>query len=392
METLKEMISQNRVWQCLDCGKCSALCPITKWEKSQYSSPRLLVDLALDGRPEDMFDHPLLWGCLTCKRCSEYCPADVDFPEFLVGVRSKARYESLQGNCTHSAIFQTVGQIMTSPDIRQNRLDWLTEDMVIDESSDTAYFVGCAPYFAPEFKNMGIDVLDHARSTIKILNSLGIEPQVLSDERCCGHDQRWQGDLEAFHHLAALNIELFKEHGIRRIVTSCPECARTLKLDYPKYANGYKFEVRHITELIAESDLFKANPESDGSKKSPSVTYQDSCRLGRHLGIYDPPRKVLEGLGFSLLEMDRSGRSSLCCGTSCWTACGQVNKHIQVERLEEAKASGAELLITACVKCQIHFTCAQAGLSIGEEIDIEIRDLVTLAANRLETLPKKGVL
>lgn len=392
MEALQASISQNRIWQCLDCGKCSALCPITKWDKSQYSSPRLFVDMALSGRLEEIFDDPLLWGCLTCQRCSDFCPADVDFPEFLVGLRSKARDESLQGNCTHNAIFQDVGQMMTSPDIQQNRLDWLTDDMVIGESSDTAYFVGCIPYFAPVFTNVGMDVLENARSTVKILNRLGIEPQVMADERCCGHDQRWQGDIETFHLLAELNIKLFKEHGIRRIVTSCPECARTLKIDYPKFADGYKFEVRHITELIAESDLFNNKSDPDHSKQKPPVTYQDPCRLGRHLGIYDAPRKVLADLGFPLLEMESSGRSSLCCGTSCWTACGQVNKNIQVERLEEAKASGAELLITSCVKCQIHFNCAQGGLFSGEEINIEVRDLVTLVASSLETLPRKGVL
>ncbi|MBU1661884.1 MAG: (Fe-S)-binding protein, partial [Chloroflexi bacterium] len=116
---------------------------------------------------------------------------------------------------------------------------------------------------------------------------------------------------------------------------------------------------------------------------APRVTYQDPCRLGRHLGVYDAPRELISGLGFELTEMEHNRSASLCCGTSCWTSCGQVSKNIQVERLKEAKATGAELLVTACVKCQIHFKCAQDDPVLGQEIDIEIRDLTTLIAENL---------
>jgi len=97
------------------------------------------------------------------------------------------------------------------------------------------------------------------------------------------------------------------------------------------------------------------------------ITYQDPCRLGRHLGIYDAPRSALAGLGFDLVEMERTRHASLCCGTSCWTSCGQVSKNIQVERLKEARATGAQMLVTACVKCQIHFRCAQDDPALRQE-------------------------
>jgi Fe-S oxidoreductase len=342
--------------------------------------------MALGGLLEKILEEPLFWGCLTCKRCSDLCPADVDFPEFLLGLRTIAREDGLQGNCTHSAIFHTVGQMMTDPEMKQNRLDWLDDDCLVSDSSDTAFFVGCIPYFDPVFGKTGTNVLEIAQSSIKILNRLGIEPQILAEERCCGHDQRWQGDVETFRLLAEINIETFVNHGVKHIVTSCPECARTLKIDYPKYVDGHKFDVKHITELIADSEMFNNNlgfNSSDLSERNKLVTYQDPCRLGRHLGVYDAPRKVIADLGLTLLEMEKSRNTSLCCGTTCWTACGQVNKKIQVERLKEAKASGAELLITSCVKCQIHFRCAQGDSSLGEDIDIEICDLITLAANSL---------
>jgi Fe-S oxidoreductase len=118
-------------------------------------------------------------------------------------------------------------------------------------------------------------------------------------------------------------------------------------------------------------------------KKNSKATLQDACRLSRHLGVYEEPRALLRASGLELVEMERTHRSSLCCGTSCWTACGKVSKNIQVERLKEAKATGAELLVTTCIKCQIHFKCAQQDPTLQNDIAIPIQDLATVLAERL---------
>jgi heterodisulfide reductase subunit D len=162
-------------------------------------------------------------------------------------------------------------------------------------------------------------------------------------------------------------------------VTTCPECARTLRLDYPEYLGEHGLEVVHLTELLAESDLAVANPVPAGTR----VTYQDPCRLGRHLGVYEAPRRLLAGLGYELVEMGRHAAGGQCCGTSGWSNCGQVSKRIQVERLGEARETGADLLVTACQKCQIHFKCAQHDPLLGDSTDIRIRDLTTLIAEAL---------
>jgi len=118
-------------------------------------------------------------------------------------------------------------------------------------------------------------------------------------------------------------------------------------------------------------------------KRQGPVTFHDPCRLGRHLGIYDAPRALMEAMGFQLKELEHSRQASLCCGTSCWTACGRVSKNIQIERLQQARATGADMLVTACVKCQIHFRCAQQDPGLSNELKIDIRDLTTLAAEQL---------
>lgn len=378
---LREIIDKNRVWLCIDCGKCGAVCPISRWESRTFTSPRLLIEKSIQGRLEEVMDDPLFWSCLICKQCTQLCPSDVYFTEFLRDARGLARSFNRVGDCTHSEMIQTWGRMMTNPNQPQNRLSWLTDDLKTSADSDTLYFVGCLPYYDPLFKKIGVEGVSVAQATVKILNHLGIEPQVLAEERCCGHDQLWEGDQETFQALAAINIEKLRAARAKRIVTACPECARTLKIDYPEFVGNHNMEVVHITELLAESDI---SIQNGGESQNNRITYQDPCNLGRHLGVYDQPRQVLEDLGFELIEMDRTKNSSLCCGTSCWSACGQVSKSIQVERLKEAKATGADQLVTACIKCQIHFKCAQNDPILGDEINIDIRDITTLVAERLE--------
>jgi heterodisulfide reductase subunit D len=376
---LKTIIDSNRAWFCLDCGKCGAVCPISRWETRQFTSPRLLIERAIQGRTEEVMDDPLFWSCLICKRCTELCPSEVHFTEFLRDARQLARGLDRCGDCTHSEMIQTWGRMMTNPDQRQNRLTWLTDELKVSDDSETVFFVGCLPYYDPLFKKMDVEGVKVAQAAVKILNHMGIEPQVLAKERCCGHDQLWEGDRDTFQSLAELNIEELKASGAKRIITTCPECARTLKIDYPHFVGDHGLEVFHLVEFLATQETLPL-----GNQEASSViTYQDPCNLGRHLGVYDAPREVIETLGYELVEMGRTRNASLCCGTSCWQACGQVSKSIQVERLQEAKATGAETLVTACIKCQIHFKCAQNDPIIGDQIDIEIRDLTTLIAERL---------
>ena len=391
MDSLTQIISQNRATNCLDCGKCSAVCPITRWGVHGYASPRLLVEKATQGGWQAVLDDELFWSCLTCKRCTELCPSRVSFSELVRDLRSLGRAEGRSGTCTHSGAVHTWCKIMTQPDLHQNRLGWLTSDLIVSDHSDTLYFTGCLPYYDTLFGHIGFEGVKIAQAAIKIMNHLGIHPQVLADERCCGHDQLWQGDLETFRALALLNLEQFANIGVKRIITTCPECARTLKVDYPQLVGSHSMEVLHIAELLSESDLSLLQGATrgrsltgvKGTPSEPLVTYQDPCRLGRHLGVYDAPRKVLGDLGFTVAEMAHNRHASLCCGTSCWTSCGSASKNIQVERLSEAKATGADLLVTACLKCQIHFKCAQHDPNLGEKINIEMQDLTTFVAERL---------
>ncbi len=379
MEAIQQIIKNTKAYYCLECGKCTAVCPISRREAAY--SPRFTVERALWGEGEELLTDALLWSCLTCQHCSTRCPSDVHYVEFIRGLRALARGEGEAGLCSHGEAIQTWMRMMTAPDLKQNRLEWLDEDLKVSADSDTVYFVGCLPYYDVLFNKIGAQGVEIAQSAVRVLNRLGIEPIILANERCCGHDLLWEGDVATFRKLAELNIAMLQETGAKRIVTTCPECARTLKVDYATHVGDLGMEVVHIAELLAqkvgEGEFRIPNPESR------ITTYHDPCRLGRFMGVYDAPRQVIEALGLELVEMEHSGKNAWCCGTSCWTNCGAVNKQIQVDRLREAQATGAELLVTACAKCQIHFKCALDDAAVSEEIGMEIRDLVTLVDEAL---------
>jgi len=385
---LEDIIKKTKTYYCLECGKCTAVCPVSR-HNSNFS-PRFMLERALMGFGDDLIHDRELFSCLTCYACSHLCPSDVDYPVFTQKIRNLASSQGEHGDCTHSGILFSLMKLISRSDIKQKRLDWL-DGCRTSQKSEVLYFVGCAPYFEPIFQDIEVSPVNIARNSIKILNALGIEPMLLPNERCCGHDLLWTGDTETFKKLAQLNAEMIRETGAKKIVFSCPEGYRTFKIDYPQYVK-LDCEPVHISELLAQNlSKLPLRPRVKRRGSNPEVkkvTYQDPCRLGRHLGIYEPPREIIKAIpGIKLIEMEHSADESICCGTSAWTNCGSYSKQIRIERLLEARATGAELLITSCPKCQIHFKCAMVdkGAEKGPDIKMEVMDLVSLVANALET-------
>jgi len=384
-KTLEQAIHETGVLRCLECGKCTAICPIARHDGG--FSPRVTVGRALVRHDEALLRDDRLWTCINCLQCSQVCPAGVDYSALTTAVRVEARRLGQAALCTHGEAIHVWMRMMTRPDLRQNRLGWLESNLkyqisnlqypIPNTPSPTLYFAGCAPHYDALFAPLGVTGTQVAQASVRIMNALGIEPLVLAEERCCGHDLLWEGDMDGFLKLAQLNAELIRASGVKRIVSSCPECVRALKMDYPAHGISLNVEVIHLSELIS-------NLQSPISKvKGKTVTFHDPCRLGRHLGIYDAPRKVLEGLGYEVVEMRHARRNALCCGTNGWTHCDAANKAIQVQRLREAKATGADMMVTACLKCQIHFKCALMDARLKDEIGIEMVDLATLVASQL---------
>ncbi len=383
-EPFSEIIEKTNIRLCLECGKCSSSCPITRMNPD--FSPRMTVKRVLTGIEGSPFLDEGIWNCLTCSLCTERCPSDVRYVDFMIACREQARLLGRTQSCSHKDILLDLQRMMANPKIDQNRLNWLPRGAKLSQSGDILYFVGCLPYFDVIFRDINAKPLETAKSVIRILNRAGIEPVLLKNERCCGHDLHFTGDKVNFEKLARRNVSAIRKTNAKKVVTSCAECYRTLKLDYPEIVGDLEFEVLHISEFLA--DLIQTEKiKLPNVFKEKKVTYHDSCRLGRHLGVYDPPRTVINSIpNINLVEMERSRENSLCCGVSSWLNCGKLSKQFQLNRLKEAKATGAEWLITSCPKCQIHLKCATDGeLPIKRsEVNLKVYDLPVLFAKALD--------
>ena len=379
MSEVSQIITNTRAYSCFDCGKCTVACPVSRYDPDY--SPRKVVHSALCEHEAGLLKNGQLWSCITCSMCEERCQAGVQYTELIKSLRAEAHGLGETGQCTHGGALQSLMHIMTADYLNQNRLEWVSKSLKTATQAETLYFVGCQPYFDVIFSDIGVKTLDTAKGTVKLLNSLDIVPALLPNERCCGHDLLWAGDVEHFLRLAEHNLNEINGAGAKRVVTTCPECYLTLKDEYPRYLGTLDFEVVHISQLLAEK---VADGELKFRRLLEKVTYQDPCRLGRFSGIYDEPRAVINAIpGLKFTEMPRSRMNALCCGTQAWMNCGTINKQIQAERLREASATGAEVLLTSCPKCQIHLKCAMHDGRLEEELGIEIEDVTSFAARAL---------
>jgi Fe-S oxidoreductase len=380
MRGLLETAKRTNAWACYDCGKCTATCPIAR-VGGEYS-PRRHVLLTNLGDRDEILHNGSVFRCLTCGSCDRRCPAQVSYTDLVRELRTLGRGEGKEPECPHGGALQSMMRIQAKGETRQTRLAWLDGDLETDpKEGDVFYWTGCTMYYDAFFSDYGADTLEGTRAAIRILNRLGVKPIVSPDERCCGHDLLWNGDREGFELLARHNVKLVAESGADVLVVSCAECLRTWKADYAPFFEGKPPKILHLTEYLEDFLPGLTFKENGGQR----VTYQDPCRMGRQLEIYDAPRTMLRAVpGLDLVEMRRNRAAAVCCAGGTWSSCDRFSKQIQVERLREAHETGAETLVTACPKCRIHLRCAMKDPKIGEDIEIRMRDVAEMVADALE--------
>ncbi|MFT4031114.1 MAG: (Fe-S)-binding protein [Siphonobacter sp.] len=239
------------------------------------------------------------------------------------------------------------------------------------ESPEILFWVGCAGSFDDRYKRVTI-------AFVKILNQAGIKFAVLgTEESCTGDPARRAGNEFLFQMQALANIEVLNMYGVKKIVTACPHCFNTLKNEYPELGGSYEV-VHHssfLQQLINEGRL----KVEGGTFKGKRITYHDSCYLGRANDVYEAPRTVIATLDADLVEMKRSRKNGLCCGAGG----GQMfkepesgKKDINIERIEEALATGAETVAVACPFCMVMMT---DGVKNQEKEDtVRVYDLAEL--------------
>jgi len=362
--------------ECIQCNKCQLTCPINRVDPT-YSPRGSTLQILLDGK-ERFAENKDLYRCLTCYQCKEVCPSSIKYLDAVRQARHTARQEGRTDECKHGAILRMLQTFQSRLNSPQNRLAGLDAD-TFASAGETLYFVGCLPLFDDVFPHT--DSMTIARNTLKILNKAGVRPTVSNGEKCCGYDLLWNGETETFRRLAASNIKLFRDMGIKKIITSCAECFVTLSEEYPAIGE-VDWQVQHVTEFIAEA-------LENGSLVLPTpvmrtVTYQDPCRLGRVGQVYDAPRAVLDGIPeLDFREMEHIRSNSRCCGVGAFSNCDSYIKFLQSDRLAEAAETGAAHVITACPKCRIHFDCYLDGKPIRDLPPLTITDITEIVAEAL---------
>lgn len=379
---------------CVRCSNCKFIehiwmksarfakqCPINvRYAFNLYSAPGLMhsalaiLDKNLEFTPK-LLD--ALFQCTSCGACDVRCKRNLD-PEIL-GVIEALKVRAVEEGKAppeHKALADTVSQSKNrygSPN--EDRRKWLTEDIKPAQKADVLYFVGCRA----SFKDTEI-----AKATAKILSATQTPFMLLDDEWCCGHTQFATGQWQVAREMVEHNLAAIESSGAKMIVTSCAEGYKTLKVDYPrilgKSTEDMSYTVLHITEYI---DKLIKDGNSQFQKAVPmKVTYHDPCSLGRlsepwshwegvhkkfgvleppkvyrrgDKGVYEPPRDILKSIpGIELVEMERVRDNSWCCGAGAGVDIASPDFALWAaeERVEEAKSTGAEAIVSSCPACR----------------------------------------
>jgi Fe-S oxidoreductase len=349
---------------CYQCGLCDTVCP---WNRVRDFSMRRIIREATFGLTD--IETEEMWRCTTCGNCPRQCPRGVKIIE--AGV-------SLRRISTEYGVFPTpvspvkgvaaslLGKGNPLSEDRDKRGAW-AEGLPVkpfSEEMDILYFPGCYLCYDPRLKKV-------AKATAEILNKAGVNFGILGDqENCCGESIRKTGDEALFKRLARENIKTFVASGVKKILVSSPHCYHTFKNEYPEFM--VQFEVVHIAQYIFE--LIEAGRLELTGEYGRKVTYHDPCYLGRHNGVYDPPRQALKQVaGLELVEMPDTFENSLCCGGGggrIWMETVKGERFSDL-RLEQALGAGAEVLATACPYCITHFEESRIGLEDIESIAIK---------------------
>lgn len=248
-----------------------------------------------------------------------------------------------------------------------------------NQQPEILFWVGCAGSFDARAQKI-------TRAICKILQHVGISFSVLgTEESCTGDPAKRAGNEFLFQMQAMMNIQVLNGYQIKKIVTGCPHCFNTIKNEYPNLGGNY--EVVHHTQLIQQLiDTGKLKTEDGASFTGKKITYHDPCYLGRGNQVYEAPRKALEVLDAELVEMKRCKSNGLCCGAGgaqLFKEPENGNKDIQVERIEEAISTNANIVAAACPFCM---TMLNDGVKhLQKEQEIEVLDIaeITVRANGL---------
>jgi Fe-S oxidoreductase len=357
---------------CTECGRCQDACPA--WNTGKPLSPKNIImqlrhhaekkaPYIQSGKSEEFTEdlikevitEEVIWSCTTCYACQNACPLFIEHVPKLIDYRRSLVLNEGAISTQGGAALKNMEKAGDPWGLGQAaRADWFKDqpvNLIADKpNAEWLFWVGCAG--ALDARNVKV-----SQATVKLMNAAGVDFAILgTDETCTGDSARRLGEEYLFQTLAATNVELLNGLNVKKIFTNCPHCFNTLKNEYSAFGGNY--EVHHTHQMLVElmkagklkidKDKIKREKSADDSK----IVFHDSCYLGRHNGIYEPSRFLIDQVG-SRVEMKRSRENSFCCGAGgarMWLE-ETVGKRINEERTEEALGTGAKTIGVACPFC-----------------------------------------
>ena len=408
---------------CTECGRCTDDCPAANTgkilsprevilnikENMKANGPKILKLKADEKLPDDQRtalladdaegekrmafkkEHPNehntavsispqeLWACTTCGACQAICPVANEHIRDIIDMR---RYLVM----TESKMPQELSATFRNNDTNGNpwglgsdaRLEWAeglgVKTMAEQPDADILFWVGCAGAYDDRNKKIAI-------AFVKLMQAAKVKFSVLgTEETCCGDWVRRAGNEYAFQALAKQNVETLNKYKVKKIVTACPHGYYTLKHDYPEFGGNY--EVIHHSQFI--NQLINEGRLKPVKAMEKTVTYHDSCYLGRHNNIYAEPRDVVAAVPqVKMVEMKRSHKNSFCCGAGgarMWLE-EKEGDRINRVRTAEALSLNPDVIATACPFCM---TMIDDGVKDkGVEDNVKVLDIAEIVQRSL---------
>lgn len=369
---------EDGAFACASCGFCRSVCTVFAPDPWEDNAPRgkwyMLKEYAKGNLEFDQAMATKINLCTTCKRCDTVCEVSLHMAHEFMGVKpyllDAKDFENTGLSDVRNNVLST-GNFWGAP---SEGTEWRTDDMRFSQESGIGYWPGC--WSSVVTKNA-------PQNAVHLMNAAGVEPVYLGDEQvCCGLYHALGGYADHFGKRVADNLELMNRRGIKTIVTSCPGCFATFTENYTSVAEElgvpcdieFKHIVVYLSELVEQGKL--TFPEA----RAMTVTYHDSCHLGRWFGKYEEPRTVLNAIpGLELTEMEHSREEAQCCGLVGAFYHLPTVQHSAVTRVTEAEATGAEYIVTNCAGCASQFNAATNAMGTN----VKQKDLTDLAAEAL---------
>jgi len=380
---------KKMAYACSRCGMCVVgeagyVCPIqqhnTGFDTDLARGRNQVAKAILDGKldySEELMEST--FQCLGCNSCHEQCTRldPLTGEQKIIDetkITNALRVDLVKAGFGPPEALKAVDASVKSSynvfgEDPANRANW-AEGLNLPKTGEVAFFAGCYA----SYRNTNI-----AKATVGILKEAGVDVAYLAeDEWCCGVPQIADGNAQLNEELIAHNVEALKAAGVKKVITACAGCFHAIKSEYPEHYGKLPFEVVHSSEVIAEL-------VTDGKIKlekelSKTLTYHDPCHLGRHEGVYEEPRNVLKAIpGVNLVEMERTKANAWCCGNGSVvaTAFPDLSKSISDDRAAEAKATDAQIIVSACPSCE------NSLASSSRKLKMKVFDLSELVADSM---------